>query len=799
MLIAIALMCLMGMRHRGCWDEYNRNSIGKVFTEIDEPTILVGVVDQAVQLRRDPIDSLPARRPRNGAKPNDTGSYETILTLAVETVRRGSQNVPMTGRVRVRASGDASYLRPGDRIRVYGKISTMDRTSNPGERDMTEWMIRKGLHATVKVERGTELEQLESPSWQTPQRWLHRKIADLAASARQGILQYIAPEQHGIALALILGQRDLLEHTTSESLVATGTAHLLSVSGLHLGILFVVARLIAGWLRLPMGAQLIFLGTVTVFYVAITGGRPPVLRAAILLSTIMLSMALARSQQPLNSLSLALLLLAGAMPLEVFAVGMQLSFLAVATLLSCGPQSRRQRNATNHAVELEENFDALAQKSSGRTQRVAKRFLTAVRTALWYSGCVTMTTLPLVWHAFHVVSPISVLVNVILSPMMVVALSAGVATVLAGWCWGPLGAVPGWICSVMLSLMRDVIEIARSIPGGHFWLPSPPLFWIVAYYLVLVILLAVRPRGQRRWPIGIWSFVWIVSAWWISTTPASLPRDTLEATFIDVGHGTAAILRSERDEVWLYDCGWLGNFKHRSHKIDEVLWSMGITRIDGVILSHADADHFNALPGLATRFSIKQLVTPPGMLEGGGRSLEIARQAIQRWEVPVIEVDHDDPLPDELGSDELGSDELGSGIWTDTKILHPPRVPVAGSDNANSLVLQINHGGRFLLLPGDLEPPGTGVLTSLPRPPPGGVMMAPHHGSLHMDADAVLQWARPIETVVSGGKRAAAPQVTEMLAVAGGGVHVTSRVGCIRVRIGPSGKIQIRAWKTDPW
>lgn len=797
MLVCCVLACAIGLRHTSCLVTYHSASIFDVITDVDEPTIAVGVIDEAVRLRRDPLDeAAPWLDPTESVKDakatsvKNEGRYQTFIPIKLQTLRRATEDVPFTGRVMARVNGDRSELRPGDRIRVYGRIAAMPPPSNPGQRDQRSWAIRHRIHATLQAKRPRDVELLDAlPGSSSTYRWVQRRVADVAASARESVLNTVSPEQHGIALALVLGQRDLLDHATSESLIVTGTAHLLSVSGLHLGILFIVARLIAGLMRLPLGGQLIFLAMVTIFYVAITGGRPPVLRAAILLATFMWSIAIARPYHPLNSLSFALILLLWLMPLEIFSIGMQLSFLAVATLLSCGRPNRKGLTAANEAVHLEESFDRLAERSRSRPYRIARHIGSATFTAIWYSGCVTVVTLPLVWHQFHVVSPVSVFVNVVLSPMMMVALSAGVATVIAGWMFAPMAVVPGWLCSMMLSLMTSVIEWTSQLSWGHYWLPSPPLSWVAAYYVGLVALLMFRSRHTRRMPIGVWSTAWIMIAWWLATTPAPLPKSTFETTFIDVGHGTAAVLRPSRDEVWLYDCGWLGNFGNRSHKIDEVLWSMGVTNIDGLILSHADSDHFNALPGLAQRFQIGQVIIPPEMFEGDGRSLSRARQAVQQSNLSVTELNADSPIP-------LQS---LSSWWEEVSVLHPPRERIDGNDNANSLVLQINHGGRSLVLPGDLEPPGTSVLISRPRPQPGGVMMAPHHGSLRMDADAVLQWARPTQTVVSGGDRAGKVEVTEMLSATGGGVHVTSKVGCVRVRINETGEIEIRSWKLNPW
>jgi competence protein ComEC len=209
-----------------------------------------------------------------------------------------------------------------------------------------------------------------------------------------------------------------------------------------------------------------------------------------------------------------------------------------------------------------------------------------------------------------------------------------------------------------------------------------------------------------------------------------------------------------------------------------------VTRLRGIFLSHADADHYNAIPGVLRRFRAERVVTPPGLLAEAEIDLQQIRDSIRHAKTPIKEVSAGDRI-------------VTSGCRL--RILHPPAVRIPGSDNANSLVLTVASAGVTLVLPGDLEPPGTSVLIDQDRPPPGGVLMAPHHGSLTMDASSVLQWARPRETIVSGGRRARRAGVRQMLAAYGSGVHVTAEVGAIRVRIGKDGRIEIRSWIESPW
>ncbi|KLU01269.1 DNA internalization-like competence protein ComEC/Rec2 [Rhodopirellula islandica] len=782
--------------------QYASATIREVLSSEEEPTVMVAVIDEPVRLQRDALENTVARTSDvvgMGSGPNGHHNvqYQTRLVVRVVTMRRGTQPVPITGRVMVMVDAERQDLRPGDTVKLYGRIAAIPPPSNPGETDQRIAARRQNIHARMRVGSAAQVEQLPNAgdangqsSWDV---WLQRWLADRAASARDTILNQIEPSQRGLALALTLGQRDFLDRTTNERLLVTGTAHLLSVSGLHLGIIVLLTGAVAGLLRLPLSGSVTLIVIVMLFYVAITGARPPVTRAAILLSTVILARLLARPHHPLNSLSLAAIILMIWMPAEIFGIGVQLSFLAVATLLLCGRPFSNALTPAAETIRVEERFDELAQQSQAAWRRVLSFIASWTGRVLWYSGAVTLMALPLVWSQFHVVSPISVIVNVMLSPLMALALSAGVLTILAGWSLSSLAWIPGGICGKLLSIMQWVIDSAANLPGGHFWLPSPPTSWVVTFYLGLVAWAAIRPmvtsRGIRRRVIEAGLLVgWIGIALALATSPAELPNQTLEATFVDVGHGTATILRPNRQEIWLYDCGWMGNANATSRNIEDALWSLGATHIDGIFLSHADTDHYNALPGLAERFSIGMVLVPPGFFEGDGTALARASETIRRHQIPVQEVSRGQRI------------RRGQPSWLDQlEVLHPPRERIDANDNANSLVLRIDWGERVLLLPGDLEPPGTAVLTNTPRPPPGGVIMAPHHGSLRMDAEAVLQWARPLETVVSGGQRAAKPEVTAMLSAAGGGVHVTSREGAIRVRMGPESALQIRAFLQQPW
>ena len=164
-----------------------------------------------------------------------------------------------------------------------------------------------------------------------------------------------------------------------------------------------------------------------------------------------------------------------------------------------------------------------------------------------------------------------------------------------------------------------------------------------------------------------------------------------------------------------------GNSAHqppRRSSVSDFLWSRGRTHIDAVVISHSDVDHYNALPELLRRFSVGVVYVSPIMFDGATAATETLWHAIEQAGVPMREI--------------YAGDRLRSAPDCAIEVLHPPRRGTLGSDNSNSVVLDIQYRGRRLLLPGDLESPGLDELLA-ETPLDCDVVLAPHHGSMRSD------------------------------------------------------------------
>ena len=182
-------------------------------------------------------------------------------------------------------------------------------------------------------------------------------------------------------------------------LLVTGTAHLLSVSGMHLAILVLLANFLAMLLRLPVRTKIICILLFCLFYTFLTGARPPVIRAAVLIGVLLVSVWLRRMNQPINTLSVAALILILINPGNVLNVGVQLSFLAVTTLVLCA-----RKVALGPACVTNDDQDKILDEliDTGRIRLLvfAEQLGRKIWQLLWFSCCVTSICMPLVWYQF---------------------------------------------------------------------------------------------------------------------------------------------------------------------------------------------------------------------------------------------------------------------------------------------------------------------------------------------------------------------------------------------------------------
>jgi competence protein ComEC len=733
------------------WSALASDDLARVIDESPRPAWLRGV-----------LVSIPEFHPPEF--PDDMG--HTSVDLAVTGLSDGSRWHRYSGTVRVLVGGDRTGLTMGQPVTVAGSLSAVKGPSNPGEYDVRSALRAEGIRLRMGVGEPQGIQpDPDGPTWPWT-RWLGRA----RTWSQRRLAERLRPDVAPLATALVLGRRGQLDPDLGDAFARTGTSHLLAISGLHLQVLATTLFVVAQGVTSRRRAAFVVI-VATALYASLVGWMPSVTRSVAMTLGACLAGLLDRGASPSNLLAAAAIATLGENPSNLFDVGCQLSFLAVAAILWGVPWvawlarrylPRVDINLAAWSIELrqpDEPLDALEARYAPPWRRAVGRVGSWLLAGLSVSLVVWVVTGPLVALRFHLVSPIGVLLNVPLVPLTSAALVlAGLALGLPGF----LGCAAAWSAELLLDATGRLVNWGGNCKWGYSYTAGPSASWVLGYYVLLVLLLISGPT--RRW-IARTLVVWLALLPLLAALPGG-PSDP-EAEILDVGHGLSILIRPEPGRAVLYDCGRMRDPHVGRRLIARALWGRGVKRIDAVVLSHADADHYNGLPELLDRFHVRAVVVAPGFEDGREPARLLA--GVRERGIPVRRVVAGD------------SWELGGQLRA--RVLHPGAGwPASVPDNDSSLVLDIERDGQHMLLTGDLDGIGLDALVAVPAPPRVDVLVAPHHGGRSANPPRLYDWARPGIVLVS--QRPAEPGDSDPLGFLGGRAKVlrTGSEGALRIR-----------------
>ena len=641
----------------------------------------------------------------------------------VDSLSLGASASPASGRVQVSLlhnEGRSVYpaLRPGDRVRLAGRLEPLPTRRNPADMDYGAYLRRQGVVATVEVRDETGAVFL-APS----RRPVTRAAEAVRRHVRKTLARYVASDtSRGLLLALLLADRSAIEAPTLDAFRETGLMHLLAVSGLHVGLvgLALYALLKPVLLRLHVrrrrveAARAVVTLAVLAVYVVVAGASVSVVRAFVMVAVLIVGRAAERRVDSLNALGLAALALLVHRPSALFDVGFQLSFGAVAALVTITP-------ILNGAVP-----ERVRQSGAGWF------VVGSVTTSL----AATLGTAPALLAHFGRLPLGGLVLNLPAIPLTAVTLGSGLGCALAApvpplaRAFGACADLTGRWLVVLTESGADTLGWATY--DGFFEAPSALLACALG---IGALALWHRPVARRRVALAAVASV-AVGTWAGFARGDAAP--TLDVVFLDVGQGDATLLSTPGGRHVLIDAGIRSPYSDEGARtVVPHLDRFGIGRLDVFVLTHADADHVGGALSVLASVPVGRLVTngQPGDTDLWNRVLRLA----DSLGVPV--------QPVEAG------DTLAVDPAVRIRVLGPS-ASRAGPNDA-SVVLRIEHGATRWLLTGDAEVAGESALVdrygaSLAV----DVVKVGHHGSeTSSTAGLVAAAGAPAFAVVSVARR----------------------------------------------
>jgi ComEC/Rec2-related protein len=432
----------------------------------------------------------------------------------------------------------------GDELRLFGTAEPIAAPRNPGEFDMRAYLARHDVRRMLFArypEDGTIIRHGGGNpvlrAAQASRTWMQNALC-------RGLDD--APEVKSFISGIVLGIRHETPEDIEEPFQQTGTIHLFAVAGLHVGIVAALLWVLATIARLPRKRAAAFIILSLFFYAAITGLHIPALRAAVMASILVGSYFFERRVFLPNSLAAAAFFILCWNTNELFSTGFQLSFAVVgAIVLFADPFFRLLQRRAAPDPFLPQSLV----RGPRRWIHSSYEWLcggAAVSLAAWIGS------LPLILWYFHLVTPISLLANLVVVPIaffvLAVALLSLMTTPLLPWV-ALIFNNANW---TLATLVIGIVHLFAQIPGGHFYVGEPD--W-----------------GSR------------ISA---------------KMTALDVGAGAAVHVRV-RGHDWLVDCG-----SERSYErvVRKYLHWAGVNRLTGLVLTHGDSQHIGGVTQLLSDF-----------------------------------------------------------------------------------------------------------------------------------------------------------------------------------------------------
>ena len=690
----------------------------------------------------------------------------TRFVLKLTQIKAKEDWQPASGCVRVDVVGTKT-LAPGDAVEVFGFGQKLAAPRNPGEPDYRLSLWAQQIRGRLRCDH-PELVKLDL----TQRTWLGRGRLWLREKCDVSLRSRLKGDSLAVALAFLLGDRSLLSMPIRNAFIETGTMHVLAISGVHVTVLALFVMGLCRCLFLRDRPASIVVLLVSLSYLAIADVRPPMTRAFVIIAIWTGGQLLRRGSFSFNSLAVAAGVVLLLNPTDLFDVGAQLSFLAVATMVWWG--------AIQRSLVLAEEPEPGAAPKSDVLLPWWRLLLRPVTRWLWdglvLSCLIWLVTLPLVASTFHVVSPIGPLVNLPLALVASPALWVGFLFVIASLVHPSWGAPFAWLLDWLLDLMVIIVDLAARVPCGHFYIPAPPSWWLIGIYGGIATVLLVRLyRRRSRW------FVSGVAVWMLFGATLSLrvePTAELRCTFLSVGHGCSVLIETPNGQALVYDVGTTGSGESAKRVLSNAIWNRHRMRIDVLLISHADRDHFNGALDLFDVVGAKRLLVSPQFQETTQLGAIAVLKAAREHGVSIEVVQRGERL------------ELDPEV--EMRVLHPSVDRTYEDDNAQSVVLEVIFRGRRILLTGDLENSGLHELLTSPARPTD-IVLAPHHGSLKDSPAKFVRWAQPRWVVASSGREISLDRLQKQYG-SQAKVFATSEHGAIEFRINANGEISHKTY-----
>lgn len=650
---------------------------------------------------------------------------------------------------------------PGTFVLVSGKLQRVPECRNPGEFDSRQYYECQHIYYYLK--NGKILKKSDSYS-------AYRQFLLNLKEKFNKVLRETAGKDAGTFQAIVLGDKGNLEEETKLRYQMAGIVHILAISGLHISIVGV------GLYQLLMKTGLGIWGSgmlsliVMLQYGMITGGSVSTMRAVCMFLLTVGAKITGRIYDMPTGLAVAAMLILGESGAYLYSNGFLMSFCAVLGIGVVFPslQKLTGKKSRHHKKRFQQKWLRACKKNHSGSSKI--------QTALLSSLSVQLAMLPVLLYFYGEVSLAGIFLNLLVLPTAWIVLISGVITVLAGLIYIPAGilaAVPG---KGLLFLYEKLCIVTAMLPFSN-WIAGKPQLWQIWCYVGILCAVVWISRREGKRDSGKAGkraavFFLLAAGIWI----LSLHRtEEFSITCLDVGQGDGIVLETPEKYCFLVDGGSSGQKTVGKRQILPYLKCKGISRVDGILISHTDGDHISG---------IREILE----LSGKGLStIEIGALYLPDWTEPPDAWLELKKLAHEAGISvfTLGEKQCLRAGRLSLEVLSPSKGSSGQDVNEDCMVLEVRYGEFLGLFTGDMGEETEKELLKENVLQDVDFLKVGHHGSRYSTCQEFLEKIKPEYSVISCSENNTyghpSLETVERLENAGSQVVFTMKSGAVTI------------------
>jgi competence protein ComEC len=662
---------------------------------------------------------------------------QALIQLESVKMSKPQSYIATRGKLLLRLTGPwPADIIPGTHLAIRATIKRPSRYLTPGTFDYPAYLARKDIWVTGYIRSTALIQPLQRDTTLIDQVTLYpEKLRGIIGN----FIDNRMPDRLGsIYRAILIGDRSKIPDQTLENFKTSGTMHILAISGIHLTLIGTLLFTSIYWLlrrseylalKLNVRKTAGILCLPLLFsYALLAGMNSPVFRACLMSSIIILAFCTNRPKTLSSLIAFAALVILTHCPQALFTPSFQLSFAAFTAIMLTAPFIKEKLSGQippNHNVGI----------------KVLLRIKNWTLASLVAASVAVLGTAPIVLFYFYRFPLAGPLANLILEPLICLwALPFGVIALPFLYILPDFASLLFHLGGVGLEIALKVTETFHAFPQMTLWLPPPKPLLISLYYVTFIYALSAFTHS-RLTCAAIRSVPFLICLSLLLMPQLRFDQKNINSPIIsilDVGQGSATVMQFPDGTNILIDGGGSSFSKETVGEriIAPFLWNLGITRLDSIIITHPDADHYNGIPFLIRHFSPSLLWTHT--LDGGDRHYRDLL-ALAQAKGLELRIPH---TGDTITNGEASVTCLANG-WENRE---------AKTSKNSGLVLQVLMGNHRILFPGDIENNTEANLVEHNVPVASNILIAAHHGSATSNSTPFLLRVNPEAIIASSGQ-----------------------------------------------